>query len=327
MKALVAGWNRFWFEPVSTATVAVMRIAFGALVFVWTLTLLPDLRAFYTSSGILPAQPRIAWTWGLLQHSDSMTMVVIVWCVLLLGSIGVMLGYRTRLSSLLTFVTLLAFQRRNPWVINTGDWFLRMVAFYILLTPAGAALSLDRWRTARHAFWEFPRRAPWGQRLIQIQLSAGYLFSVWAKVQGTTWNNGTAVSYALRIGDFSRFAPPGVLSHSLIASNIFTFGALATELSLVVLVWNRRCRPWVLAAGIVMHLLIDVTLLVGFFSYEIFIGYVAFVPEERMEAVLQWVRTRIQTPPATTVQPKRSRTSPSRGPADRDRERAAGARA
>jgi vitamin K-dependent gamma-carboxylase-like protein len=326
MKALVAAWNRFWFEPVSTATIAVMRIAFGALVFVWALTLLPDLRAFYTSSGILPQQPHIAWTWGLLQHSGSMTAVVAVWCALLVGSIGVMLGYRTRLSSLITFVTLLAIQRRNPWVINTGDWFLRMVAFYILLTPAGAALSLDRWRTARDDFWEFPHHAPWGQRLIQIQLSAGYLFSVWAKVQGTTWNNGTAVSYALRIGDFSRFAPPGALSHSLIASNILTFGSLATELSLVVLVWNRRCRPWVLAAGIVMHLLIDVTLLVGFFSYEIFIGYVAFVPEGSMEAALQRLRTRIQTPPARTAPRSRSRTQPSHGSGDRDRGRA-GARA
>lgn len=74
-----------------------------------------------------------------------------------------------------------------------------MIAFYLVLAPSGAALSVDRWRRAKDRFWEFPQRAPWALRLIQVQISVVYLSTVWSKVQGTTWNDGTAVSYALRM--------------------------------------------------------------------------------------------------------------------------------
>src|SRR5206468_541901 len=38
-------WTSFWFEPVATSTLALVRLAFGLLVFAWTLSLTPDLSA------------------------------------------------------------------------------------------------------------------------------------------------------------------------------------------------------------------------------------------------------------------------------------------
>jgi vitamin K-dependent gamma-carboxylase-like protein len=293
VRDLARRWNRWWFDPVSTSTLGAVRIAFGAVLLVWTLTLAPDLRAFYTASGVVPSQPGGSWTWGVLGVSSSMPVVVAVFAALVIGSVGVLIGYRTRLSLLLVFVALMSFERRDPYVFNTGDWVLRMLAFYLMLSPAGAALSVDRWRRHRDRFWEAPLRAPWVVRLIQLQLSAGYLFAVWAKVQGTTWNDGTAVYYALHIGDFARFHVPHAIAASALLSNVFTYGALATEISMAFLVWNRRARPWVLLAGVAMHLLIDATLLVGFFSYEMFVAYIAFVPEPRMDAFVDRVRRRL----------------------------------
>ena len=302
-KRVIAGWNRFWFEPVSTSTLGVVRIAFGLVTLAWTLTLAPDLKAFFSSAGVLPKQPSGAWTWGLLAHSSSMPLVLAVFGMLLIGSVGVLLGYWTRLSLALVFIGLMSFQRRDPWVLNSGDWFLRILSFYLLLAPAGAALSLDRFFGHREAFWSSPLRSPWAVRLIQIQLSCVYFFSVWAKVRGTTWNDGTAVSYALRMQDLLRFHVPHALTGSPLWSSVFTYGALATELSMAFLVWNRKARPWVLGAGVFMHLLIDSSLLVGFFSYEIFIAYIAFIPEERMDAVLRWLRARsARTAPIDLVQ-------------------------
>ena len=80
-------------------------------------------------------------------------------------------------------------------------------------------------------------------RLLQIQFSMVYLFAVWDKVRGITWNNGTAVSFALRITDLERFPVPGFITHSLLISNLLTYGTLAIELSLAILVWNRTLRP------------------------------------------------------------------------------------
>lgn len=49
-----------------------------------------------------------------------------------------------------------------------------------------------------------------------------------------------------------------------------------------------------MAAGVLIHLLIDGTMLVGFFSYEVFIAYLAFVPEDRVDIWLSRLRDRFR---------------------------------
>ena len=145
----------------------------------------------------------------------------------------------------------------------------------------------------RERFWTFPERAPWAMRLIQIQFSVVYLIAVWTKVRGTTWNVGTAVSFALRISDLNRFPVPGFVQNSALISNFFTFGTLALELSLAILVWNRKLRPWVLLAGLSLHLGIEYSIRVGFYGLAIMSMYLIWVPPERMDALLLSLRRRL----------------------------------
>jgi hypothetical protein len=272
-----ARWERFWFTPEPTSTLAVIRIIFGLLIFAWTLSLAGDLGAFFGNSGVLPKQPGGSGVWGVLSVFSGDFAVQLVFAVLLLSSLALALGYHTRLAALLVFIGVMSFERRNPYVFNTGDWLLRVMAFYLLLAPSGAALSLDRWRVNRSRFWEFPLRAPWVIRLMQIQLSVVYFAALWDKLQGTTWNNGTAVSYAMRITDVHRFPDFGFLIHSAFLSNVMTFGTLAVEFSVAVFVWNRRLRPWVLLAGALLHLGIEYSIRVGFFSLAMLTLYIAFL--------------------------------------------------
>ena len=48
-----------------------------------------------------------------------------------------------------------------------------------------------------------------------------------------------------------------------------------------------------LAIGVLLHLSIELTLAVGFFSMTIVTLYLAFLPPERAERVLRWVRDRV----------------------------------
>ncbi len=59
--------------------------------------------------------------------------------------------------------------------------------------------------------------------------------------------------------------------------NLLTYGTLATEALVGILVWNRTLRPWVLGLGFAMHVGIDLTIRVGFFSYGMFVLYLAFL--------------------------------------------------
>jgi hypothetical protein len=295
----VAGWNRFWFEPVSTAPLAVFRIVFGLIVFFWTLSLLPDLSAFFTKTGVLPHQPHYTGgAWGLLGSFPSETAVVIVWAALLVASIALVLGFFSQLAAAVACVAILSFERRNPWVFNSGDGLIRLISFYLIFAPTSASLSLRTFLRDRRAFWTFPTRSVWPMRLLQLQFSAIYLFAVWDKTRGTTWNNGTAVSIALRITDVQRFPVPGFVTHSLLLSNLLSFGTLAIELSLAVLVWNRTLRPYILLAGLSLHLGIEYAIRVGFFGVSVLSLYLLWIPPERVEEAVLALRRRLSRGPA-----------------------------
>ena len=286
-------WQRFWFEPQSTSTLALFRIAFGLVVTAWTLSLTPNLLAFLGPDGIEPDSfGRAAGEWGLLTGTSGPTAVVAVYLGTLAGAVALTVGWHARIAAVVVFVGIVPIEQRNALISNSGDGLLRNLAFYCMLAPSGAALSLDRLRTARHAFWQFPERAPWALRLVQIQVSVGYLATVWQKLQGATWRDGTAVAYALRMDDVHRLPTPEFLTRSPVTIEVLTFGTLALELALGILVWNRVLRPWVMALGIVMHITIEYSIVVGFFGMAMLVAYLAFLSPVTADRLIQAARDR-----------------------------------
>lgn len=291
MRKALKAWDRFWFTAESTSTAAVVRIG-GALVLLgWAATLGRDVLEFFGPEGILPRQPDYRRTglkgvWSVLGSAPSSTVVIAVYAAMVVGALCLLVGFHSRLSALVVFVALLSFSRRTPVVFNSGDALLRVFSFYLVLVPGGAALSVDRWRRVRKdggQFWEPPVRAVWPLRLMQLQLSVAYLAAAFAKTGGATWREGTAVLYAVRVGFIRRLPVPGALTHSLLLSNVVSFSTLAIELSLGLLVWNRRLRARLLLLGVLFHLALDYAIRVGFFSYGMFVLYLAFIPPETLD--------------------------------------------
>jgi uncharacterized membrane protein YphA (DoxX/SURF4 family) len=298
-RRVVDAWARFWFAPEPVSTIAVVRIAFGFLTLCWTAAAGHDLYAFYSGRGVLPRQQDLhdvlgSGAWGLLGTFTSDGALVAVYVALFAGAVLLLIGLKTRLAAIIVFVGLMALTRRNIWVLDSGDPLMRSIAFFLIFAPSGAAFSLDRRLAVRRGRADpgtIPMRAPWALRLLQLQLSILYLSAAWFKVGGETWRDGTAVSYALRIENLERFPLPQTLTTSELLSNVLTFGTLIVEISIGLLVWNRRLRPWVLLAGVSLHLGIDYALRVGFFSYAILVLYIAFIPPETIERGLHQLRS------------------------------------
>jgi hypothetical protein len=266
---------------------AALRIAVGLLTIGWTLSLLPDANTFLGADGVQRGLP----------HYDSGGWVVdlgppyIALSVLLVAAVALTVGWRTRAASVVVAVLLLTVQRRDPWVLNSGDLLLRELAFFVMLMPAGATWSLDARRRGGDR-----RRAPWALRLVQLQISALYLFSVWAKVRGVAWNNGTAVGIALQLEDLQRFAMPAALSTSVAVSAVLTYSSLLVEAGLAVCLWLPRLRYPAMVAGIGLHMGIEASLLIGWFSLAVVSSYVAFVPPEHLRRVVERFTTRAAAP-------------------------------
>jgi Vitamin K-dependent gamma-carboxylase len=291
---LKSGWERFWFAPQQTSSLALFRIAFGLVATLWTATLIPGAYAFFAADGVAPVYPASdPGEWGLLTISSSHLFVTVVVVATLAGSLALTVGWHSRLAAVVVFVGIVSLEHRNPWVTNSGDALVRSLAFYCVLAPSGAALSVDRLRTAPGRFWEFPARPLWALRLIQVQVSIAYFSAVWQKLQGQQWREGTALSYALRMDDMRRLPIPTFVTHSVALTEVFTFGTLALELALALLVWNRTLRSYVLFFGILLHLCIDYTMLIGFFSMAMLVSYLSFVPPQTATRLILGMRDRI----------------------------------
>lgn len=284
LSAAGRAWQAFWFEPSHVYPLGMVRIAFGALVIVWTLWLLPVRGAMLGPHGIVAEQPSIANTWGVFAVWNTDQAVLIGVIVLLGAAVAMLVGWHTRVAALIVFVLVLSFERRNPWMFNSGDALVRIEALLLALSPCGAALSLDQ-RRRSGSFWSAQSRPNWPIRLLQVQFSIVYLAAVQVKLTGQPWLDGTAVSYVLRIEDMKRIPLPHSFVTNALAMNAVTWSVLAIELAVGTLVWLPRFRPWVLSVGLVMHLTIDLTIQIGIFSYAMFVLYLAWVPPETARAL------------------------------------------
>jgi hypothetical protein len=320
MTALLNAWRTFWFRPEPAYTLGLVRIAFGILSVAWTVSFFVDLPDLFGDSGVLPGGPRRPYAWSLFQLWSSDRALLIGWCVLLLSALAMTVGWHTRVASILLCVLILSFQHRDPSAFNSGDVVIRIEALFLALAPSGAALSLDQ-RRRTGAFWSAQTRAPWAIRLMQLQLSVVYLASVRWKISGTSWQEGTAVSYALRLRDMLIVHVPQWFIDNPLLINIATWSALVVELSLGVLVWNRHLRPWVLFAGVLMHTSIMLTMGVGFFTPAMFVLYLAFVPADRVRDLPRSLRSRfsslrrVSPPQESTDTPTSTSAGTSRPPA------------
>ena len=210
---LARGWTGFWFAPESCATQWAMRTGLGALTLLWALSFGPDLWAFYGEGGVLPEPHYASHRLAVFQwfHADGAFLVG--YLGLLAAAVLVLWGRAVRPASVVLFVLVMSFQLANTLVLNAGDILIRILcaylALYALATPA-AALGPDL-GSLRRGGTAFSLAAPWFRRLVQIQLSLVYFFSVIDKFQGQSWMNGTAVPRALQLVEFQRFALPACI--------------------------------------------------------------------------------------------------------------------
>jgi hypothetical protein len=280
-------WDRFFFEPQSTAPMTLVRIGWGAVMTLWALSLLPDIDPFLTPGALQYDRSLPSGSYDLLGWIPSDSAPLAACLLLLVTSVTTMVGYRTRLSAAVAVVCLVGLQRANPTIFNSGDLALRIIGISVALSPCGLLWSVDAIRARRRGGGPAPWRAPWALRLLQLQIAVGYALSGWAKLRGNMWHEGTALGMALRIEDLERFAAPEWLFDQTIALNLLTWATLAFESSFLFLVWSRRLRPWVLGLGIAFHLGIDITLDVGFFSYALWLSYAAFVFPEVADRIIK----------------------------------------
>jgi hypothetical protein len=285
IRDLWTNWQTFWFHPESALSICVFRILFGFVLLTYCAMLYPDLLNWFGAHGIVsvhtseqvlaPLGPPGINIRPWLPPGD-FGIIVLFW-MLSIAAISLTLGLFTRVSAICVFATLATFQQQNSLVINGGDIFLKMCAFYLIFAPAGNLLSLDRlWK--RHRGQPEPVETPgWPQRLLRIQIALIYFQAFWSKLDDPMWQQGTAIYYVLREVEFLRF-PVAWISNNLWICQSLTWGTLFIEFGMWALVWFKETRYIALAGALVLHLGIEYTMNLPTFETIMIAALVVFVP-------------------------------------------------
>lgn len=195
---------------VDPRSLALFRIAI-ALVILFDLGVrAQDLTTFYTDHGVLPRAAVIAHTtntWAFSLHFLSGTVLyqMVLFTIAAVFASWLLVGYRTRLATVASWVLLVSLQNRNPPVLHGGDQLLRLLLFWGMFLPLGIRFSLDRARDVgdgEHA-GERPILSP-GSIGLLAQMLFLYTFGAFLKT-GDAWVDGTAVHYILSL---SRYTTP-----------------------------------------------------------------------------------------------------------------------
>ncbi len=278
---LVRRWNDFWFAPKSTINITWIRILLGLTSTVWGLALVPDFDSFFFNDGLFADPTYGTNRLGALQWLRDDWAAAAMLALLLGSAFLVTFGWLVRLAAPLLFYSIMSLQQDVTVLMNASDNLLRLWAFYYavfaVLTPSRYLSLGPRGLGRDDGSRRWPVGPAWVLRLMQFQLTAIYVDTAIEKSSGSRWHNGTAASIALGLEEFERFYVPDFVRESVILGNIGTWVAIGLEITLPLLLWNRRTRLIGIALGLGMHVVFDYAMRLGYFFPGMLIGYIAFM--------------------------------------------------
>ncbi|MFF4270499.1 HTTM domain-containing protein [Streptomyces sp. NPDC001536] len=117
-----------------------------------------------------------------------------------------------------------------------------------------------------------------------------YATAGWYKIQGSRWQDGTAVYYPLHLDYFSPWpALADALSSSATMVLLVTYGTVAVQVAFPFTLFNRRVKNVLLAAMMTEHAVIAVVLGLPFFSLAMIAADAVFLPTSFLRRAGGWV--------------------------------------
>ncbi|MGE0756334.1 MAG: HTTM domain-containing protein [Pirellulaceae bacterium] len=270
-----------------------------------------DVTAFATDAGVLPRvlliEMRGAGHPAGLEHAWSLHLLNgQAWAALAMHGVAawfacwLLVGYRTRLATLASWILLVSVVNRNPLITDAGDSVLRSMLFWALFLPLGRRWSVD-------AAWRAPcgttlgRRGPvllhentpvltWASAAILLQLLIVYFAAAIYKLDRVWTTEFSAVYYVMNCDAFVTSAGvwlrqfPAALRAMTAATMLLEFGG---PLLLLVPVGNRAIRWVVVASFVAFHLGLAVSMTLGLFPWICIVCWLLFLPGETWDACRQ----------------------------------------
>lgn len=303
-------WRSFWFQSVMPESVALFRILFGLLVLqILLISIGGDFLDWYGSHALVQNETVRRYFWNseprfdlLLAFSSDGSLQAFYYSVVIAAGF-MTIGFCTRFSCIYVALALISMHHHNPFNINGGDAFVRLMTMYLCFSNCGDCYSVDRLIAQKRAGHSLPvvAKPGWALRMIQIQIAIVYFHTFICKVNGQQWWDGTAVYFATRLEDLMRLKMP--LFDSLLFCQLLSWYTLVVEGAMFTLVWIKELRYFVLASAVILHLGIDFAINLPVFEWAFIFSLVAFVEPEDIRKLHNRLLERLKANSVTSENP------------------------
>lgn len=302
----IQAWTRFWFESAPTTPLELARIGIGLALLINYGLATPYLPTFWGSGAWVPLE-RIfddadEWMHSLHFHLTQNWELFLFHGLFLFCCASLMLGWRTTWVKWVVLIGHVSYAHRNPILVYGVDKIVSSLLVILCFAPIGRAFSLDRLRIVRAAKRSnlaatVPQyMSSWANactRLMQIQMAVLFFYSGIEKVRGDDWWDGNAIWMVFSTNEMYNGRLLDLFAHQYWLVNVATYLTILIELAFPFLIWQRRTRPYLLAAAIFLHSQFGTFMGMPYFSFVMVMGHMSFVRPEWLSGLGQWWKQKI----------------------------------
>lgn len=212
--------------------------------------------------GWVPSMSWLSHQLGYLGITENGS-VYVVFAFYGIALIGMLVGFQTRISSIVAWLAHLTLFESASFSSYGVDSFVNIALFYCAIMPQAALVPLHQLffkgkleRTIRVGIL---------LRVIQIHMCVVYFTSGIQKAKGAEWWNGEAIWRSVMQPQFYVFDMSWLANFPLVATAA-SIGTLVIEIGYLFFIWPRKTRHIWLAAIVSMHLAIAIILGLRFFG-------------------------------------------------------------
>jgi hypothetical protein len=265
-------------------TLALLRVGLGVAVLADVVMRSFDLVALYTDQGVLPrellraAEGRAVLLSAHYWASASPWLQGALFAFTAVCAVALMVGWRTRLLTLICWYLVASVQVRQPLGYMGGDSILRLMLFWSLFLPMAARFSVD---AAKGRVRAMPDRFLSGATVAMLLQVCLIYWATGVRKNGPLWWSGQAVFYALHLDEWA--TPFGVYLRAYpTLHEMLTWATLGLELLGPFLAFVPVYTAAFRVATILMfwgfHLGLASAMNIGLFPLFSMVAWLAFVP-------------------------------------------------
>ncbi|SDK98736.1 HTTM domain-containing protein [Natronorubrum texcoconense] len=263
---------------IDTRTLAVFRVFVGLLIIADVLLRARNFTHFYTEEGVVPRSLAMELSadnaFSFYHLTTDPTLIALLMGIQILIAVQLIVGYKTRIATILSFLFVVSLDHHNPLVLSYADTLFRLLLFWAIFLPLGERWSVDAVHAGRDPR---PSVAGVASALILCQMVYMYFLNWYHKSENELWTSGEATPLIMGLDDmtflfvgYARQFPVLLELGSYMWYYMLMFSWL-----LLVLVGRKRMFLVALFAG--GHASFILTVRIGAFPYVAMAGLLLFL--------------------------------------------------